>query len=67
MKRVILIMAAVPCLLGIAAPVAAAERPIPPACNVITNLPFDVIGHLLEVSPSTAQLLIEKLTSTCGG
>ena len=67
MKRVASSLAALALLLGVVGPVAAARPPVPPACDVITNLPFDVIGHLLQVSPDTAQRLIERLTETCDG
>ena len=68
MKRVSSIIAAVSLIFILAAPAAAIDFPEQgnlQSCEVVTSLPKDVIGHLFEVSPATAQKLLDLVTDAC--
>ena len=60
---------AVAAAIGLAAPVAAGDFPDqagrPPACDVITALPKDVIGHLDSVNPAVAARLAQRVADAC--
>jgi hypothetical protein len=69
MKRISAILAALTLLLAMATPVLAADFPDQAnlhSCDVVTSLPFDVIGHLFQISPEAAQLLLDLVTDACG-
>jgi len=57
--------------LATAAPVAGSNFPEQPgdipACDVVTSLPKDVIGHLLAVNPQAAERLLDNVADACEG
>ena len=68
MKRLIAALAASSLVLAIAVPVAAADFPEQAhvhACAVVQSLPKDVLGHLAQVSPATADRLSALLADAC--
>jgi hypothetical protein len=68
MRRIASFVAAISLLSVTAMPAAAAaDFPQEHACEVVQSLPFDIIGHLLDVSPATAARLIALLSETCAG